>query len=117
MTITEQTLIKIECFLADPDKILADPQPNWVHQTEYGDWQLTWPITEEASGVTRANLKLRIHEGYIEHPSISLVFRGHIVMRLDKVRDTEEKRNPVEADRLGLAAWVKGTHIHGWADT
>lgn len=116
MTITEQTLIEIDQFLTDPDKILADPQPNWVHQAGYGDWQLTWPVTEENSGIIRAKLKLRIPEQSFSYSSISLLFRDCMVMRLDRVPDTKEKQNPVEADRLGLHAKVRGTHIHDWAD-
>ena len=116
LKITEQTLIEIDQFLADPDKILADPQPNWVHQTGYHDWQLTWPVSEETTGITRASLKLRIPENDFWHPSISLIFRDCIVMRLDKIPDTEKKSNPMEAQTLGLPAEVSGTHIHDWAD-
>lgn len=116
MVIAERDLEEIDQFLADQNKILIEPQPDWIHHEGYHDWQLTWPIMEETLGKTRASLKFRIPENNFFYPSINLIFRNEIVARLDKVEDEKEKPNPVDAHKLGLCGWIKGTHIHDWQD-
>ena len=106
----------IDEYLADEDKELGGQQPEWILESGYGEWQVTWPIRENQTGVVRSSLKFRIPIGKFHYPSIGLIFRGEMVQRLDRVPASERKTNPWWAENKGLPLYISGTHIHAWAD-
>lgn len=116
LSVDENQLSAVDQFLANPAKVLEDYQPHWTFSPGYRDHQITWTIFEEDTGRTRGSLRFRVPERHSHFPSISLIFRGNNVSRID--RDAEEtcKANPPFAQELGLPPTVCGTHIHAWSD-
>lgn len=114
--VAESNLAIIDSYLANTAKVLDSYQPHWVYQPGYRDHQIGWPILEEDSGKTRSKLQFRIPEMHPEYCSISLVFRGSIVCRVDKDAVDVCKANPPFAANLGLPHQVCGPHVHGWHD-
>lgn len=62
----------------------------------------------------RGSLNFRVDPKYAEYPSVSLIFEGRHVSRLDTAPPHMVKRNPPWA--FGCPASVKGNHVHTWAD-
>lgn len=50
------------------------------------------------------------------YPSLSLIFRAHVIWRIDIVPHDEGKLNPPWAKSLGLPPEVFGPHGHEWPD-
>lgn len=116
MAVSEDLLERVDKFLQNEAKVLEGYQPHWKHVPGYGDYQLAWPIHEEDSGRTRASLRFRVSDQDLRYPSISLIFSGSPIMRLDKVATDVCKPNPPWAARIGLPPEVCGTHAHMWHD-
>jgi hypothetical protein len=107
---------RVDQFLSDRAKILVDYQPHWNHMTGYRDFQFSWPILEEATGLTRAYLRFRVPDGDFRFPTIGLILNGVPVCRVDRADPAVCKPNPPWAARLGLPSHICGTHAHSWAD-
>lgn len=107
---------RVDRFLASGAKVLEDYQPHWVHMAGYRDYQLSWPILEEDTGRTRANLRFRIPDSDFRYPSISLILSGAAICRVDRADPSVCKPNPPWAAALGLSPQVCGTHVHTWTD-
>ncbi|WP_188529207.1 hypothetical protein [Sinisalibacter lacisalsi] len=106
----------VDRFLANESKVLDGFQPHWTHAKGYRDYQLAWPISEEDTGRTRAHLRFRLPDQDFRFPSISLIFRGQNVARVDQAPPEVCKPNHPAAQRLGLPHQVCGPHFHSWED-
>lgn len=114
--VDENQLSAVDAFLSNHAKVLDDYQPHWTFSPGYRDHQIAWTIFEEDSGLTRGHLRFRVPELHSHFPSISLIFRGNNVSRIDRDAETICKANPPIAQELGLPATVCGTHVHDWVD-
>jgi hypothetical protein len=114
--ISEEQLAAVDRFLANENKVLDGFQPHWTHAKGYRDFQLPWPIYEEDRGTIRAQLRFRVPDQDFSFPSISLIFQGQMVSRIDRADTNRCKPNPPWAARVGLPAEVCGTHMHCWDD-
>lgn len=113
----DPSLVKeVNEFLADDGKVLDGFQPRWVSSSGYRTYQLSWNILEEKTGVTRSHLRISVPEFNADYPSMSLIFRGKPVSRLDTAPTSECKPNPPWAWTVGLPHQVCGSHIHSWQD-
>lgn len=116
MAIYEAQLVEVDAYLANESKVLDGFQPHWVYASGYDNYQITWPILEEDTGRTRGHLRFRVPAVDFSHPSISLIFSGRKVSRLDKTEPDVCEPNPISAARVGLPAEVCGSHVHAWRD-
>ncbi len=106
----------VDDLIASTAKTLQDYQPHWTFAAGYRDHQLSWPVLEEDSGVTRSQIRFRIPEEHPEYCSISYLHRGDPVCRLDRDSDDVCKANHPFARQVGLSPEVCGLHIHSWPD-
>lgn len=104
---------EIDAFLAEV-KRLQGPPPEWVEGSR-GELSASWNI-EDSVGIVRSHLRFRCSRQYRQFPSLSLIYRGNPVCRLDLVQPTECKWNPPGAAAMGLPPRVCGSHLHGWPD-
>lgn len=115
MGISESDLAAVDGFLSNEGKTLDGPQPEWS-RSGFGDYQVAWPIKEEATGLIRSGLRLRIPVEAYQNPSVGLVFRRRMVSRLDLAGSAKCEPNPPYAARMGLPYRVCGPHAHLWSD-
>lgn len=106
----------VDEFLAKAEKVLDGYQPAWTSNRGYRSCQLAWPILEEDTGQIRGHLRISVPEFNPDYPSMSLIFRGKAVCRLDLAAATICKPSPAWTWRLGLPSSVCGNHIHSWKD-
>jgi hypothetical protein len=104
---------EIDAFYAEA-KRLQGPPPHWAENSR-GELSASWNI-EDAIGIVRAHLRFRCSRQHRQFPSVSVIYRGGLVYRLDLVDPSECKFNPLGALALNLPAKVCGPHIHGWDD-
>ncbi|WP_141693942.1 hypothetical protein [Methyloligella halotolerans] len=104
----------IDRFLADSPKTLVG-MPDWVESDRPDELSATWNIADSA-GIISAQLRFRCPAFDKLHPSVSLIFRGTPVWRVDLARPTLCKWNLPDAADLGLPAQVCGSHEHAWPD-
>ena len=116
MGVDEDQLVRVDRFLNSSAKVLEAYQPHWLHMPGYRDYQLSWPILEEDIGLTRAHLRFRLPDQDFRFPSISLIFQGARIARVDRADPDVCKPNPPWAARLGLPPHICGTHAHVWKD-
>lgn len=95
------------------DKWLLGPQPRWRRNGESDTIDARWVIEEEV-GLSRAYLAFRVNRASAEEPSVTLVFQGKPVCRVDIKPADEWDGNPPPAMALGLPAKVYGAHLHRW---
>ncbi len=110
--LSDEMLREVGDFLAER-KVLATPMPNWRRSARPPDWEASWPILDSL-GIERAELRFRVRAG--GHPSVSLIFRGNAIWRMDLAPPSECKSNPPNAHQLGLLSRVCGPHEHNWSD-
>jgi hypothetical protein len=103
---------EIDAYLAE-QKTLQGPPPQWQDGTRPGELSATWNI-EDSVGIVRAQLRFRCPLHSPQFPSISVVYRGSLITRLDLVSPDECKLNPPGAAALGLPPKVCGPHWHPW---
>jgi len=107
-------IAEIDAFMAE-QKTLAGPPPEWQDGTRPGELSATWNIAD-AVGIVRAQLRFRCPRHSPQFPSISVVYRGNLISRLDIVAPDQCKLNPPGAAALGLPPKVCGSHWHPWTD-
>jgi len=112
--ITEADVADVDRFLAE-QKVLSIPVPSWTPSNRPNELQAIWPI-EDDIGIRRGELRFRVHRLRTDSPSVSVIFRGNSIARLDVVPLGECKMNPPWAYILGLPPEACGPHIHSWAD-
>jgi hypothetical protein len=112
--ITEADLADVDRFLGET-KVLAAPIPQWTPSTRPNELQAVWAI-EDDIGIRRGELRFRVPTLRTDSPSVSVIFRGNSVARLDVVPLDECKMNPPWAHILGLPPEACGPHIHSWDD-
>lgn len=103
---------EIELFLA-ANKHLMGPEPSWRPNGSSNRVDGSWPIEEEP-GVSRAYLAFRVNRMSTNQPSVSLIFQGKAICRVDIKPADESDGNPPQAMKLGLPGQVYGPHIHRW---
>jgi hypothetical protein len=74
-----------------------------------------WNI-HDSLDIVRATLRFRCPLRARAWPSMSLVFRGNAIWRIDLVAPGAWKPNPAGAAALGLPPHVWGSHSHTWYD-
>ena len=107
---------QVEAFLADA-KTLRGAPPLWQQSPRPPEFEATWNI-EDSTGALAGQLRFRCPKEYRASPSISVIFRGSPVTRLDLETAGIVHINPPDAHRYGLTpkSPVTGSHIHSWAD-
>lgn len=104
----------IEAFLAG-SKTLDGETPHWDKSNFPGELAGRWPILDEL-GIGRAHLRFRVSESDPSAPSISLIFGGGSIGRVDLVPSGNCEPNPPDGYRMGLPPRVCGSHFHSWHD-
>lgn len=104
----------IEAFLAG-SKTLDGETPHWDKSNFPGELAGRWPILDEL-GIGRAHLRFRVSESDPSAPSISLIFGGGSIWRIDLVPSGKCEPNPPDGYRMGLPPRVCGSHFHSWHD-
>lgn len=105
------TITSIDEFLAG-DKFLDGLHPEWG-EGYLGVQQFKWNIVDSLGVGLRSHLDVSL-KATLDRPTVTLIFQGHPVYRLDVVPNEEEKPNPPWAAALKLPNYVKGTHTHPW---
>jgi hypothetical protein len=98
---------EIDAFVAEP-KHLQGPLPQWRVSTRPGEYEATWNI-EDSIGIVRAQLRFRCPKANRSCPSVSLVFRGSPIWRIDLELPDVWKLNPLDAQTIGLPARLQGS--------
>ena len=105
-------LQSIDDFLASSKRLDGAPPP-WVKTERAHDFQATWNVIDH-QGATSAYLRFRLSSLAPEFPSVTLVYRGNGISRLDLCSPALRKYNPLWAEQLGLPGTFQGSHCHGW---
>lgn len=106
----EARCAEVDAFI-NSHKKLVDFLPPWSERFA-NHYQSRWGI-EDSLGAESAELCLTIERDFVRQ-SITCLFRGQPVYRLDVAPEEECKQNWHTAHRLGLPSFVCGTHTHGW---
>jgi hypothetical protein len=91
--------------------------PGWVPTPGHRcDWEVRWPIVD-ANG-TISGMACFEADSAFEEVSISIIYRGNPVYRLDRVPNTRQEGNSYPAHLYvpDLPVTFKGSHIHAWED-
>jgi hypothetical protein len=104
---------EVDAFLAD-EKTL-EGVPVWRESPRPRELSAVWNI-QDSLGIGRASLRFRCPRVTRAWPSISLIFRGNPIWRIDLVAADAWKPNPPGAAALGLPPEVRGSHSHTWID-
>ncbi len=94
-------------------KSLSGPQPVWRSNGQPDRLDAKWAI-EETGGISRAYLAFRFNRVSTNQPSVSVIYEGKNVCRVDVKPQDEYDGNPWQARKFGLPGKVYGTHIHRW---
>ena len=78
-----------------------------------GMFQTRWDFVDALGIGLQSHLCISLKES-LDRPSISALYRGHPIYRLDIVPDHVEKPNPPWASKFGLPNYVSGCHTHPW---
>jgi hypothetical protein len=106
----------VDNFLAD-EKTLAGPAPEFGPKKSKSlspIWEAIWPIANSAGVVESGQLRVNYAPASDKPFSISLIFRGQCVFRVDFVAATICHRNPQWAADHGLLPMICGPHFHPW---
>ncbi len=104
---------EVDAFFAEAQR-LQGPPPLWTENSR-GELSASWSV-EDSIGIVRAHFRFRCPKFSRQWPSLSLIYRGNLVCRVDLVPQSESKPNPIGAASLGLPPMVIGSHFHGWTD-
>jgi hypothetical protein len=104
----------IDAFIVEA-KTLQGPHPQWSLSTRPRQHEATWNVAD-ALGIVRAHLRFRCNHGNRLCPSLSLVFGGAPIWRIDLEEASIRKFNPPDAAILGLLPTFLGSHEHRWRD-
>jgi hypothetical protein len=94
---------EIDAFYAEA-KRLQGPAPLWTENSR-GELSASWNI-EDSIGIVRAHFRFRCPKFFRQWPSLSLIYRGNLVCRVDLVPQSESKPNPIGAASLRLPPMV-----------
>lgn len=103
---------EIDEYLGSP-KSLKGQQPIWRENGRLDQVDAKWPVIE-AGGISRSHLTFRYNRVSTGEPSVSLIYKGKKVCRVDIKPEAVSDGNPPQAAKLGLPPYVYGTHIHKW---
>jgi len=103
---------EIDDFLTTP-KWLSGAQPIWRQNGSFDRLDGSWVI-DEAGGVSRSHLAFRLNRVSTGEPSVTLVFKGKPVCRVDIKPIDDSDGNPIQARKFDLPGQVYGPHIHRW---
>ena len=117
MKLSATDLDLVEEFLAEL-KFLNGPMPefgptNFNRRRRY-ELATKWPLADADGVVSSGQLVIVSRPGSPDFASLSLLFRGQAISRLDFEHDGVCHSNPHWADEDGLAATVRGSHFHPW---
>ena len=87
----------------------------WRDSVWPGEKDAVWHIIDSLD-IVRATLRFRCPRLARAWPSVSLVFRGNAIWRIDLVASDTWKPNPAGAAALDLPPKVRGSHSHTWPD-
>ena len=104
---------KANVFMAT-EKSLCGLEPKWSRGSRRNQMVGIWPVKEEGRDEIRGYHVFSLFSTSLDQPSVSLIFCGREVCRLDVKPSDELDENPDYALRLGLPKMVSGTHIHPW---
>lgn len=104
----------VDAFLTATKRLEGGP-PEWRQAERLDDMTANWNVLDQMD-VTSAQLRFRLSRRAREYPSVSLIFRGNSIWRLDLCPPDIMKFNPPWAAELGLPAAFSGSHCHTWAD-
>jgi hypothetical protein len=104
---------EIDAFLAEEKRL--EGVPLWHDSAFPGEKDAVWNI-HDSLDIVRATLRFRCPLRARAWPSMSLVFRGNAIWRIDLVAPGAWKPNPAGAAALGLPPHVWGSHSHTWYD-
>lgn len=98
-------------------KVLSGPAPEFgptkFHTKGAYEWCAKWPVADDL-GIVRGEMRFATKPGSDEQFSISLIFQGHAVARLDFADETECHPNPHWASQFSVPGRVCGPHLHVW---
>ena len=103
----------VDAFLAAP-KILQGLPPTWRDSSWAGEYQAIWNIEDEA-GVTNAQLRFCSQKANHAVTSVSLIYRGQSITRIDLDPSDVCHPNPPWASK-DLPPRVCGPHAHRWIE-
>lgn len=91
--------------------------PEWQAVSGRGrDWQTRWPILD-ANGGSSGFVCFECDAAFAK-VGISVIYRRKPIWRLDKIRETERKENPLPVRKYAphLPREFHGSHVHAWDD-
>jgi hypothetical protein len=108
-------IAEIDAFLAEAKTLqkLSEGIPRWEDGARKGELSATWSIVDSV-GLIRAQLRFRCPRHSPQYSSVSVIYKGNPITRLDLVPPEECKPNPPTAQELGLPPRVCGPHWHPW---
>lgn len=108
----------VDRFLAE-EKFLYGPMPefgpsNFSRRKKY-ELFAVWPIADVGGVVGSGHLRVVHRPGSDDVVSISVIYGGQSISRLDVVPPSECHANPFWAHSSDLPPTVCGPHFHGWS--
>ena len=107
--IGENEAAEIDAFLVEEKRL--DGVPVWRDSVWPGEKDAVWHIIDSLD-IVRATLRFRCPRLARAWPSVSLVFRGNAIWRIDLVASDTWKPNPAGAAALDLPPELRGSHSH-----
>jgi hypothetical protein len=104
----------VDDFLARPKTLKGDP-PVWKLGVRAAEMSAIWSISDDL-GVEAGHLRFKFPRGSRGSVSVSVVFGGDAIWRVDLASADECKFNPYDAHVYGLPPRVCGPHEHAWPD-
>jgi hypothetical protein len=104
----------VDYFLARPKTLKGDP-PIWIVSARTAEMSATWPISDDL-GVEAGHLRFKFPRGTRGSVSVSVIFGGDSIWRVDLATADECKFNLYDAYMYGLPPRVCGPHEHAWPD-
>lgn len=115
MTAARDTdLAAIDGFLAERKRLLGSAPP-WEASLRPKELQAIW-LVEDALGIVRGQFRFRCGRDKRVSPSVTLLWRGNPIWRIDIEEPLKREHNPHWAYTVGCPPFVDGSHGHEWAD-
>lgn len=110
----DRLLAEIDAFLAET-KTLHGDLPQWGPSSRPRDLQAAWPLADSA-GVIRAEIRCRCERNDRTAISLSVIYRGQPIWRVDLEAPSVRHTNPPWAALVGRPPVIYGSHSHAWPD-
>lgn len=113
---SDEQIVEVDSWLASY-KTLDGYQPPWISVAGRGRaWEANWPILS-VDGISSAYAALEADAALV-CISISIIYRGSPVYRLDIVPSDHQEGNPYSARKYAkyLPSTFCGSHAHAWED-